>query len=171
MYTLQENEKTTPVVAYTENSFIYGDLVTTKVVRVNIWLRTDSAPKYLHLLHAQVSRMSGSVKTLKFEEIFFPVNDLIGFHLAPGVESPLDYEEGEANRRMLPVQALVGAFTIRASARISTQTEFKTALEVSRSSWFSLYDATISSPYLPQMKMQVPMLIVRPEHAAFSLME
>ena len=163
MYQLQENEITTPLVAYTENSFVYGDLVSTKAVRVNIWLRTDSAPKYLHLLNAQVSRMSGAVKTMKFEQLFLPQHEIIAYHLAPGIDSPLDYEEGEANRRMAPVRALVGSFVMDALIRLSTQTELRTALEVMRSTWLSLYEATISTPYLPQMKMKVPMLLARPE--------
>ena len=174
MYILRPDERTTPVMLYTEESVVRGEVVTKESVhRINIWLRTDGAPKYMHLLKPQVLVFGGSpVKPLTFSEIYFPTSQLIAFHILPPANEPLDYDEGEANRMMQPVDVLVGSFVMKGKIRISTQTEVGISLEVARVSWMSLYDAVITNPYLPQMPpMHIPMLLVNPMHVAYGLNE
>ncbi len=174
MYILRPDERTTPVMLYTQESVVRGEVVTKESVhRVNIWLRTDGAPKYMHLLKPQVLVFGGSpVKPLAYSEIYFPTSQLIAFHTLPPVNEPLDYEETEANRMMQPVDVLVGTFVMKGKIRISTQTEVGTSLEVARVSWMSLYDAVITNPYLPQMPpMNIPMVLINPTHAAYALTE
>jgi hypothetical protein len=159
---------------YAHESVVRGEVVTKESVhRVNIWLRTDGAPKYMHLLKAQVLSFGGSpVKPLSYSELYFPASQLIGFHTLPPINESLDYEPDEANRMMQPVDVLLGTFVMKGNIRISTQTEVGTSLEVARVAWMSVYDATITNPYLPQMPaMQVPMVLVNPMHVAFGLNE
>jgi len=172
MYILKPDEKTTPVMLYTQESLVRGDVVTKESVhRVNIWLRTDGAPKYMHLLKAQVIVFGGGpVKALSYSEIYYPTTQLIAFHIMPPAEEPLDYDESEANRTMEAVDVIVGTFVMKGRIRISTQTEMGVSLEVARVSWMSLYEAVINNPYLPQMPpMQVPMVLINPNHVAFGL--
>ncbi len=169
MYELKENEKLTPVVVYAENMLIYGKLVTKKIVRVSILLRTDSAPNYLHLLNAQIIHADQSAKRKAFNELFFPTALAIGFHVAPNEEINLDYDSQEANRQMATVQTTMNSFSIHGKIRISSQTEMSASLEVLRTTWLSLYDATVTNPYLAQMKIETPMLLVRPEKIAFGV--
>jgi len=172
MYTLRPDEKTTPVILYTQDSLVRGDVVTKQsVLRVNIWLRTDGAPNYMHVLKPQVIVFGGMpVKPLTFSEIFFPTSQLIGFHTLPPTDETLDYDPSEANRMMQDVQVLMGTFVVRGKIRISTHSELAASLEVARISWMSIYDAEIANPYLPQMPpMQVPMMLVSPNHVAFGL--
>ena len=172
MYILRPDEKTTPVMLYTQESLVRGDVVTKQsVVRVNIWLRTDGAPMYMHLLKPQVLVFGGSpVKSLSYSEIYYPTTQLIGFHLMPPTEEPLDYEPSEANRMMEPVEAVVGTFVMKGRIRISTQTEIGVSLELARVAWLSLYDAVITNPYLPQMPpMHVPLVLLNPSHVAFGV--
>jgi hypothetical protein len=172
MYTLRPDEKTTPVMLYTQDSLVRGDVVTKQsVLRVNIWLRTDGAPNYMHVLKPQVIVFGGmTVKPLTFSEIFFPTSQLIGFHTLPPIDETLDYDPSEANRMMQDVQVLMGTFVVKGKIRISTHSELAASLEVARISWMSLYDAEIANPYLPQMPpMQVPMMLVSPNHVAFGL--
>jgi hypothetical protein len=174
MYILRPDERTTPVMLYTHESVIRGEVVTKESVhRVNIWLRTDGAPKYMHLLKAQVLSFGGSpIKPLSYAEIYFPTSQLIAFHTLPPVNEPLDYEPNEANRMMQPMDVLVGTFVMKGKIRISTQTEVGTSLEVARVSWMSVYETTISNPYLPQMPpMQIPMVLINPMHVAFGMSE
>jgi len=174
MYILRPDERTTPVMLYTHESVVRGEVITKESVhRVNIWLRTDGAPKYMHLLKAQVLVFGGSpVKALSYSELYFPTSQLIAFHLLPPTDEPLDYEPNEANRMMQPVEVLAGTFVMKGNIRISTQTEVGASLEVARLAWFSLYDATITNPYLSQMPpMQIPMVLVNPTHVAFGLNE
>ncbi|MBT3321914.1 MAG: hypothetical protein HN392_06475 [Anaerolineae bacterium] len=171
MRELNEDEKKTPVVIYTEEALLHGQIITREMMRVHIMLRTDSAPSFLHLQETQIVRIGDTVKTTKFDEIYFPTHKIIGFHVSPEDEIDLDYDKKEANRRMVPVRAAMGPFLIDSKIRISTQTELSASLEVSRSAWLSLYDATISTPYLAQMNMQVPMLLIRPEKVGFGTVE
>ena len=171
MYELKDDEKITPVMLYTEDALYHGRLITRKMVRVNIFLRTEGAPTYLHLREAQIINPGNTIRTKKFDEIFVPTKSIIGFHTAPEVEIELDYEVQEKNRRMMPVTAILSSFSIYSSIRISTQAVLSSALDIIRMEWFSLYDAKITNPYLPQMNVQVPMLIMRPEKVSLGLME
>lgn len=172
MYILRPDEKTTPVMLYTEESVVRGDVVTKDAVhRINIWLRTDGVPKYMHLLNAQVVLFGGgSGRTLSYPEIYFPSAELIAFHTLPPTDEPLDYDPAEANRMMVDVDMIVGTFVMKGRIRISTQTELGVSLEMARLAWTSLYDATITNPYLPQMPpLSVPLVLVNPAHVAFGL--
>jgi hypothetical protein len=172
MYILRPDEKTTPVMLYTEQSVVRGEVVTKDVVhRINIWLRTDGVPKYMHLLRAQVVLFGGgSGRTLSYPEIFFPSAELIAFHTLPPTDEPLDYDPAEANRMMVDADVIVGIFIMQGKIRISTQTEVGVSLEVARVSWMSLYDAAITNPYLPQMPpLSVPLVLINPAHIAFGI--
>lgn len=172
MYVLRPDEKTTPVMLYTQDTLVRGEAVSKQsVLRVNIWLRTDGAPKYMHVLKPQVIVFGGTpVKPLTFGEIYFPTSQLIGFHTLPPSDEPLDYEPNEANRVMQDVKVLMGSFIIKGQVRISAQTELATSLEVARVSWLSVYNVEIVNPYLPQMPpVKVPMILVNPEKVAFGV--
>jgi hypothetical protein len=170
MYILRPNEKTTPVMLYTHDTLVRGEAVTKQnVLRVNIWLRTDGAPKYIHLLKAQAIVFGGGVaKALSYSELYFPTLRVIGFHTLPPTEEPLDYDPEEANRVMEYVEVLLGTFVIRGKIRISSQTEAGVSLESARVDWMSLYETEITNPYLPQMPpLHVPMVLVNANHVAF----
>jgi hypothetical protein len=173
MYTPAADEKVTPVMIYTHDTLVRGDVVTKQnVLRVNIWLRTEGAPKYMHVLKPQVLVFGGSpVKALTYSEIFFPTSQVIGFHILPPAEEVLDYEPNEMNRMMQPVDVKVGTFIMKGKIRISTQTDIASSLEVARVSWMSIYDAEVTNPYLPQMPpIRVPMALVNPTHVAYALL-
>ncbi len=169
MYELKDNEKITPVMIYTDDALYHGKLITRKMVRVNIFLRTEGAPTYIHLHEAQVISPGSTTRTKKLDEIFVPLKAITCFHTAPDVEIELDYEPSEENRRMMPVTAILHSFFLDCTTRLSTQTELSSALEVTRMEWLSLYDAKITNPYLPQLNIQVPMLIARPEKIVLGL--
>lgn len=174
MYILRPDERTTPVILYTRESVVRGEVVTKESVqRVNIWLRSDGVPKYMHLLRAQVLVFGGGVgKALSYPEIYFPSAELSAFHTLPPTEEPLDYDPDEANRTMVDVDALAGTFIMKGRIRISAQTEIGVSLEVARVLWMSLYDVSISNPHLPQMQLlKVPMVLVNPSRVAFGLTE
>ncbi|HNQ95036.1 MAG TPA: hypothetical protein PKK96_05570 [Anaerolineales bacterium] len=170
MYILRPDEKSTPVMLYSNMSFIRGEAVTRQSVRVNIWLRTDGAPKHIHVLKPQTLVFGGSpAKMMSFEEIYFPVSELAAFHPLPPSDDPLDYDASEANRQMQDITVMAGTFLMKGQIRISTQTEMSQSLEVAHVSWMSLYDAEISNPFLPQMTpLHVPLVLVNPSHVAFA---
>jgi hypothetical protein len=172
MYVLRPDEKTAPVMLYANNSVIRGDAVVKQnTPRINIWLRTDGAPRYMHILKPQVLVFGGSPpKALSYSEIYFPTSETIAFHPLPPIEEPLDYDPSEADREMDVIELLVGTFVMKGKIRISTHMEVATTLESARVSWMSVYEVWISNPYLPQMPaLQVPMVLINPSHVAFGL--
>ena len=172
MYILRPDEKTTPVMLYTQQSVVRGELLTKQsVMRINIWLRTDGAPKYMHILKPQILVFGGSpVKALSYSEIFFPSSEIIAFHTLPPTDEQLDYDPNEANRTMELIDLLVGTFVMKGKIRISTQTEISTSIEMARISWMSVYDIAVTNPYLPQMAaLQVPMALINPTRVSFAL--
>jgi hypothetical protein len=173
MYTLASDEKASGVMIYTQNTLIRGEAVTKQSNRVSVWLRTDGAPEFIHLLKPQVIFLNGStVRMLSCSEIYVPVAQIIGFHLTPPAQDPMDYDESEKNRKMQPVMALVGTFVFNGAIRVSTQVDLGTSIMSGRTVWMSIYDVKISNPLLPQMgEVRVPMLLVRPGHVDFALNE
>ena len=171
MYNLTSDEKTTSVMVYSRNKLIHGNLVTKKEVRVNIWLRMQDMKGYLHLLDTEVLLFGGAQPhSLKFNEYFFPVDRIIGYHLAPPTEEPLDYDPQVVNRTMLDVDLLMGVFTLKAKVLMSVQIDFGAMIERAQSTWFSVYDAAITNPFLTQMPtIHTPMLLVNPAEVSFGL--
>ncbi len=171
MYQLAQDEKTTTVMVYSRNKLIHGDLITRQSVRVSILPRMQALTNFLHFLKAKIWFFGGGEpKLLNFEEYFFPVDRMIGLHIAPPAADPLDYETGLQNRGMCHVGMRLGMFIVKGQILVSTQVEMGANLELAYKSWLSVYDASVSSPLLPQMPvLHVPMLLVRPSEASFGL--
>lgn len=167
---LTADEKTTLVMAYTQNALIRGEVVTKENARVSIWLRTDGAPNYMHLLNAQVLLFGGGPpKSYNTPDAFIPVSAVVGFHLAPPLQEPLDYEEGEKNRAVQVVSVTVGTFIFKGKVRFSAQSGLGATLEMAHS-WISMYETEISNPNLPQMPaILVPMLLVNARQITIAL--
>lgn len=170
MVTLASDEKATTVMLYSRNKLIHGDFVTKKDVRVSIWPRTDM-PGYMHLWNTEVLFLAGSPpKSLDYREFFFPTERMIAFHIAPPSSEPLDYDPSVENRTMVPVDMILGAFMLKGLMRMSTRTDFASMLEISHSTWISIYDADITNPFMPIMPtIHVPMLLVSPAQVSFGL--
>jgi hypothetical protein len=170
MKELAYDEKTAMVLVYTQYLLARGEVIAKENTRVSIWLRTPGVPNYIHLHKPQVISFLGAApKTSSLSELFIPTVQVVGFHLAPPAEDPLDYDAGEANRMMQPLDVMVGSFLLKGKVRISTQTDIATSLDVMRASWMSIYDAEIGNPYMPQFNLQVPMLLVNPSLVNFGL--
>jgi hypothetical protein len=173
MYNLALDEKTTPVMVYSRTKLIHGNLVTKKEVRVNIWLRMREMKGVIRLLKTEVLLFGGPTpQSLKYNEYFFPVERIIGFHLAPPAAEPLDYDSATANLSMQEVDMLLGVFKLKGKVLISRQTDFVSLIERSENTWFSVYDAAISNPFIPQMPpIHTPMLLVNPAEASFGMLD
>jgi len=157
---------------YNSNSMVRGDLVTKESARVSIWLRMQAQVHYIHLHKPQVLLFGGpQTKSLAYEEMYFPIAQIVGFHIAPPTEEPMDYEADEPNRAMKDVNLLLGCFALKGKLRISTLTDFATTIEVDHAGWLSVYEAEIESPFVPQIPViQTPMLLVNPAQVAFGTM-
>jgi hypothetical protein len=152
---------------------VSGEVVTRQnVSRVSIWLRSDGAPKYMHILkpHLVVFDRGPAPITLTYSELYFPVSQVIAFHTMPPTDEPLDYDSTEANRMMQVVQVLVGAFLMKGRIRVSTQTEVVQSLEMAGAAWMSLYDVEVANLHVSQMPVvQTPMVLFNPTRVAFAV--
>jgi len=170
MSTLGPDEKSAKVMVYTHDMLVRGELVVKENMRVNIWLRTQGVPDLIHIIKPQIILFGGvTPKTISYSEFFIPTVKLAAFHLAPPAQEPLDYEESEANRVMASIDVMVATFLIKGKIRISSQTDIATNLDVSHTTWMSIYDASISNPSLPQFDLHVPMLLVNPNEVNFGI--
>ena len=171
MYSLASDEKASGVMIYTHDTLVRGEAVTKQSNRVSVWLRTEGAPEYIHLLKPQVINLGGNaVRMQSYSEMYVPSIQINAFHLTPPVKDPLDYDETEQNRKMQPITVLVDTFIFNGTIRIPTQVDLGTSIASGRTVWMSIYDVRISNPQLPQMgKLQVPMLVVRPGQVGFAL--
>lgn len=170
MRELTTDEKTAMVMVYTHNMLARGEVIARENARVSIWLRTQGVPNYIHLFEPQVISFFGATpKTLSFSELFIPTVQVVAFHLAPPNQDPLDYDPGEANRMMQPLDVMVGSFFLKGKIRISMQTDVATSLDVMRASWMSIYEVEVGNPYLPQFNLHVPMLLVNPSLVSFGI--
>ncbi len=173
MYTLGAGEKSSLVMAYTQNLLVRGEVVSTDNVRVNTWLRTVGVPEYMHIIKSQVLMFgSGSVKNLTYSEFYLPVATVLGFHPLPPVPNEPDYAVDEKNRVMVPITAIVGTFLFKGKLRISSLSGFSSSIELAHSTWTSLYEVEISNPYLPQMQpVHVPMALLSSKVTSLAMEE
>ncbi len=170
-YILAADEKAAQVMIYTMNALFWGETVVKTIIRVSTWLRTNSVPDWIPLYNAgSIVTTSGTApRTISFIEVDVPVNQIIGFHLLPPAADPVDYDATEPNRRMEPVNALIGTFQVKGSLRINASVTLRHYLEVTRENFTTLYDAEITNLILPAFgPVKVPYILIRQAAAIFT---
>jgi hypothetical protein len=169
---LAPDEKTAQVMIYTPASLFWGDIVVKQMIRISTWLRTNTVPDRLCLINAKalVTNTGSTTRPpVSFSELYVSVTQIQAFHLIPPAKDPIDFDPSEPNRKMEPVNALVGSFHIKGFIRISANGNLKKFLEVNRESYTAVYDAEISNLITPSMgNIAVPFLLVRQETAVFT---
>ena len=171
MYTLAADEKATTVMFYTDTMLVRGELVTKSSARVSIWLRMPGQVHYVHIHNAQVLIFGGPMtKSISYDEMYLPLIQVIGFHPVSHAEEPLDYDLDEPNRAMHDVQISLGNFSAKGKVRISTHADFATSIEVAHAGWLSLYDAEVTTLFVPQFPtFHAPMMLVNPMVVSFGV--
>jgi hypothetical protein len=170
-YQLQEGEKQTAVMVYTEDRLVWGIVITMEAIRVSTWLRTPAIPQYMTILDANVIRFAGKEATRpqNFSEIYIPSSKIIAFHIKPPQKDPLDYDPNEPMRKMEPASALVGAFQFNGYVRMSTQTNLTRYLDVMKETFTAMYDIEIIQPNLSAMGVvRTPYALLRGDDVWFS---
>lgn len=170
-YTLSDEDKATPVMIYTANSLLVGEVVTKKVIRVSTWMRTPMVPQYINIYNAQLIELSSksNPRSSSFSELFLPAHQVIAFHMRPPESDPLDYDPDEPMRKMEPVTALIGPFRFDGRVRMSTQTNLESYLDVIKEDFTSIYDIQVISPNVPTWKpFDVPFALLRRDRVVFA---
>lgn len=171
-YQLAADEKVVPVMIYTPLSLYWGDVIVKNMVRVSTWLRTNTVPDRISLRNAKALVVAGgsSARPLSFPELHIAVTQIIALHLIPPAKDPTDFDPTEPNRKMEPVNALIGSFLIKGALRISSSIDVKKYLEITREPYTALYDAEITNLIIPALgAISVPFVLVRQEAAVFAV--
>ncbi len=170
-YTLADDEKSAQVMIYTANSLFWGEVVIKTILRVSTWLRTNSVPDWISVYNAgSIITTSGTPpRTLHYDEVDVALQQIIGYHLLPPAADPLDYDPTEPNRRMEPINALIGTFQVKGLLRINASANLKRFLEVTRENYTPVYDAEITNLILPAFgPVKVPYILIRQVAATFT---
>jgi hypothetical protein len=172
-YSLEADDKATPVMVYTLNHLTWGEVVTKEVIRLSTWLRTQAAPQTIRLHNAQMMYVGGGpMASISMAEMNIPIAQVRAFHMLPPHQDPPDYDPNEPNRKMVPVTALVGSFRFDGLLRMSTQSNLYNFLEVIKEVYTSLYEVKISQPERPSMAaLQVPYTLIRRDAALFCVIQ
>jgi hypothetical protein len=171
-YRLDQDEKVAVVVVYTPGILFRGELVVKKLIRVNTWLRTNTAPDKITLYNAKALVTAGGTagKPMYFTELHIATKQIEAFHLLPPANEPLDYDPTEPNRRMQAVTVLLGSFRIDGSLRMSSQSNLTKFLDITRETFTPIYDSQVSNPLIPSIGvLSVPYLLIRQESSVFTL--
>ncbi len=170
-YNPEPDEKLVPIMVYTPQRLIWGNLITKEVIRVSTWLQTEMAPKYLHLSDVYVLYWGSEnvVKPLQLPDLYIETNQIMAYHIMPPADEKPYYDPEEPNRKMEPVTALVGVFRFDCAIRLAEQSDLKTFLGVQKGEFLPVFDVVMSSPLIPSIKgVQSPFVLVRQGTSLFS---
>lgn len=168
---LEPGMKAMPVMVYTDERLVWGNLHINENLRVNLILQSSEMPDYISVYDAKQILLASATKSepVSFSEIHIPTDLVIGFHLMPSHSEPVDYDEAEPSRKMEPILAQVGKFNFNGYVRMSTQTNIKNFIQVTRVAFISVYELEIVQSNNPdQQPMKVKNAQVRRTAALFS---
>jgi hypothetical protein len=140
-YTLESDQKATPVMIGTSNMLIWGDLVTKTHARMSAFL-TTLAESFVAVHDAKILFLDPTQKIAPVQRdlAFIKLEEILFFYVM-GEEEPLP-EESET-RRLESVEILVGDFVIEALLMKSPITTFQNLLLVTKDNYVALHQATV----------------------------
>lgn len=167
---LADDEKNVPIMLYTPNALIWGEVIVKQAIRASTWLRTNAAPDKIVLNNAKViiTSTTKSLQPTSFRELIVPIATVGAYHLIPPASDPLDYDPTEPNRIMVPVVILLGSTKITGKMRMTQQSNLQKYLDVTHERFSSVYDAVITNLLLPSLgTLRIPYLQTRQEMCIF----
>ncbi len=173
-YKLGPDEKVAPIMIYSPNGIVWGDVIVKSAIRVSTWLRTNMAPDALCLYNAKVlmtnTPNSVTIHPLAVPELHISTSQVLAFFLVPPAKDPLDYDTNEPNRRMDPTTVMAGSARIDGFMRFASLSNLKKYLEVNKENFTPLYDAEITNLAIPSLRaIHVQYVLVRQNTSIFML--
>ncbi|MFM8321232.1 MAG: hypothetical protein ACKOC5_09985 [Chloroflexota bacterium] len=168
------DEQISSVMIYTSDQLIWGEVVTKVSLRVSNWLRTQAIPQFIQIFNAHTIRLSatGATRPQAYSNLLLPSNQVLAFHLRPPTSDPLDYDPKEPMRKMAPTLAMVGLFNFTGTIRMSTHTDLRRYLEVTKESFVGMYDIAITTPVASNLgPIHIPFALLREGGVIFSSLE
>ena len=168
---LGDDDKLTPIMAYTSLSMVWGQVFSKQAIRVSTWLYTEMAPTYMKIYNAQllIVGRSDTPTPAKYPVLHLQTRGIIAFHLMPPFAEGVDYDPGEPNRKMVPVSAFIGYFRFDGSARMAEFTSIDNFLGAAKGDYITIYDVTMTCQLIPSIKgIKAPMVLLRQSHVTFT---
>lgn len=168
--TIAEDEKIIPLMLYTPNALIWGEVIVKQAIRGSTWLRTNAAPDKIVLNNAKLipTTTTKGLQPSLFRELIVPVSSVGAYHQIPPAIDPLDYDPTEPNRMMVSVVVLIGSSKITGKMRMTQQSNLQKYLDVTHEAFSSVYDAEITNLLLPSLgTLKIPYLQARQEMCIF----
>ena len=140
-YTLEADQKATPVMVGTADMLLWGDLITREQARVSAFLNT-LAEEFVPLSDANILflALAQQAAPVRKPRVYIKLEEIL-FFCAMGQQEPLP--EQSETRRLEPVEVFVGSYRIEASILKSPIAEMHTMLLVAKEAYTPLHKATI----------------------------
>jgi hypothetical protein len=168
---LSDDEKLTPVMIYTSNKMVWGQVFSKQAIRVSTWLFTEMAPTYMKIYNAQLLLVGGSGANLPIKHpiLNLQTSGINAFHLMPPFAEGVDYDSDEPNRKFEPLSAYINNFRFDGFARMANLTTMDNFLGAAKGEFITIYDCNMVCPLVPSIKgIKAPMALLRQKHVIFA---
>lgn len=165
------DDKTVPIMVYSHQKIIWGNLISRKAISVSTWLKTEMAPNFLTIVNAQIFLFGAGEK---FEKFAFPSlhihkGQIIAYYILPPADESPYYDENIPKRIMQAVTIVAGIFRFDGKLRYSEETDLLSYLNSHSEDFISVYDLSITCPLIPSVKrIRVPFGMINQNWAIVS---
>ena len=148
-YTLESDQKATPVIIGTADALIWGDLITKAHVNIGAFLNT-LAEEFVPVHDARILFLAPKEQVPPLERplLFLKLEEILLF-FSPSDVDPVP-EESET-RRYEPVEILIGSFLVECQILKSPIATMQNLLLVSKDNYMNFYRGTmrhVAKPWL-----------------------
>ena len=164
------DKKLVPIMIYTPQKLIWGQLITKKMIRVSTWLQTEMASTYMDLVDTQILLFGAGreVRSMKFPILHIETHQVLAYHLLPPADESPYYNPDTPNRKMEFVTTVVGVFRFNCNLRIAEGSDIQAYLGVKKGDFLPIFNATMTCPLLPSIKrVRTPFALIRQDSAIF----
>ncbi len=140
-YTLAPDEKANQVMVGTQDTLIWGDLITKKPVRIDVYLNT-MAEEFVCLRDVQILFLAPEQRMPPVErrELLVKQEEILTFF---AMDNPDPLPEETDTRHYVPVEMFVGSYQIEGKIMKAPVSTLQNMLLVTRSVYLPIYEATV----------------------------
>ena len=155
-YTLASDEKANQVMVGTQDTLIWGDLITKKPVRLDVYLNT-MAEEFVHLHDVRILFLAPEQRMPPVErrELMVKQEEILTFF---AMDDPDPLPEETNTRHYVPVEMFVGSYQIEGKIIKAPVSTLQNMLLVTRSVYLPIYEATVrhmAKPWLGSFSSKV----------------
>ena len=155
-YTLGSDEKANQVMVGTQDTLIWGDLITKKPVRISAYLNT-MAEEFVGLHDVRILFLVPEQRVPPAErpELLVKQEEILIFF---AMDDPEPLPEETDTRHFVPVEMFVGSYQIEGKIMKAPVSTLQNMLLVTRSVYLAIYEATVhhvAKPWLGSFSSKI----------------